>query len=392
MTQSPDAPSPGTDRRDPSLDVLRGGAMLFGVVLHSIIPYLINPLPHLLWPVRAPAAWTFDALYWWIHGFRVQMFFLIAGIFAIRSVRSLGTRAFVEHRIRRLGLPLLAAQILVVGALMYPIWALGWICDGLALPKHLWHFRFRHGMQQDLFGYAHLWFIAYLLLYSLLLALLMGRGRDGGVRRGGADVDRRGSAWWFVGLFGATAAWLYVDPRCLLEFHNWFLPRGSELVYHGMFFGAGVWLGDHPATILVIRRWWWLALGCSQAIFPWYFEAIVRWEGAGHVVPAMLAAAYGWTSVLGWLGFAGACVTRTWPVMEYLSRRAYWLYLIHPPLVGLMQIYLNLCELPAWAKATLVFLCASSVGLLMRGPCLEAAGAVERWWRRWRSRSASSRS
>jgi glucan biosynthesis protein C len=369
--------------------------MLFGVLLHSIIPYMVNPVPHLLWPVRAPAAWTFDAVYWWIHGFRVQMFFLIAGIFAIRSIRSTGVRAFVEHRIRRLGLPLLAAQILVVGALMYPIWVLGWVCDGLALPKHLWHFRFKYGMQQDLFGYAHLWFIAYLLLYSLLLALLLAlllsRGRA--LREAGevgAESARRGSAWWLLGLFAATAAWLYWDPRCLLEFHNWFLPRGSELVYHGLFFGAGVWLGEHPALFSVIRRWWWLALGCSQAIFPWYFEAIIGWDGAGHVGPAVLAAAYGWTSVLGWLGCAGACVTRTGPVMDYLSRRAYWLYLIHPPLVGLMQIYLNLYELPAWAKAALVFVGASSVGLLLRGPCLEVVGGLERWWRRSRSARAGS--
>lgn len=379
MTHAAKATPVAAERRDPSLDVLRGGAMLVGVLLHSIIPYMMNPVPHLLWPVRAPQSWTFDLLYWWIHGFRVQLFFLIAGIFAIRSIRSWGVRPFVEHRWRRLGWPLVASLVLVVGALMYPIWVLGWVCDGLALPKHLWHFRFKHGMQQDLFGFAHLWFIAYLLVYSMVLAVLMARNRGAAVA-GHAVTAKSGAAWWILPLVGVTGAWLYVDPRCLLEFHNWFVPRGSELVYHAMFFGVGAWLGDHPATGAVIRRWWWVALGASQAIFPWYFEAIVRWEGAGQAMPAMLAAAYGWLSVLGWLGFAGVWVSRTGPVAEYLSRRAYWLYLIHPPLVGLIQITLNLYDLPPWFTALVVFIGATTIGLLLRTPCLELARALARWW------------
>lgn len=65
-----------------ALDALRGIAMLLGVVLHSSISYMEQRMPDLLWAVQdSSRSAVFDWLFWWLHGFRLPLFFVIAGFF-----------------------------------------------------------------------------------------------------------------------------------------------------------------------------------------------------------------------------------------------------------------------------------------------------------------------
>lgn len=364
---------PASARRFPALDAVRAVAMLLGVGLHALIPYMERPVPHLLWPVREPGGLAFDAIYWWIHGFRVQLFFLISGVLAAASLAKIGPAAFARLRLRRLGVPLVVGAVVVVAGVMYPVWAWGWIESGLAEPKNVLHIRFAHGMQADLYGLAHLWFLEYLLIYCVLLAagrrLLGARGR---VEM--AAAPSRSSPWRpaavVTGLVAATGGWLAFDPRCLIEFHNWFLPRSSEFVYHGLFFAGGVagwsWSGGEQA----LRRWWWAPLAMSQAIFPWYLREASTWSGPGDLQASTFAACYGWTSVLGWLGLALRLADRSGPVMRLLASRAFWLYVVHPPIVGAVQVVLYGVAVPAWVKLAAAFAVAVAVGLATCDPFL----------------------
>ena len=355
--------------------------MLFGVALHALIPYMERPVPHLLWPVREPGGFAFDAIYWWIHGFRVQLFFLISGVLAAASIAKVGPAIFARQRLSRLGVPLLVASVVVVAGLMYPVWAWGWVESGLAEPKHILHVRFSHGMQADLYGLAHLWFLEYLLVYCLLLAAT----KAFLARRAGPPPeasDGWASAWRpaaiIVTFVAATGGWLMFDPRCLIEFHNWFLPRASELVYHGLFFAAGVAGWSWKGAADVIGRWWWGPLLLAQAIFPSYLREATAWTGPGDVSAAALAACYGWASAIGWLGLAVRVVRRVGPVMHALSARAFWLYLVHPPLVGVVQVMMFEQQLPAWAKFLASFAVATAVGLITYGPAARLAAGFTR--------------
>ena len=355
--------------------------MLLGVALHALIPYMEQPVPHLLWPVREPGGHAFDGLYWWIHGFRVQLFFLISGMLAAASIAKVGPALFARQRLNRLGVPLLMASIVVVAGLMYPVWAWGWVESGLAEPKHIVHVRFSHGMQADLYGLAHLWFLEYLLLYCLLLAAarrFLSRSGPPSGRRPARTIDARRLSAVIMALVAATGGWLMLDPRCLIEFHNWFLPRASEFIYHGLFFAAGVAGWSWQGTADVIGRWWWGPLLAAQAIFPWYLREMTTWSGPGDGWAAALAACYGWASVIGWLGLAVRVVNRAGPVMQFLSTRAFWLYLVHPPLVGVVQVLLFEQPLPSGLKFLTAFAVATAVGLTTYGP---AARLMARFWR-----------
>jgi hypothetical protein len=154
----------------------------------------------------------------------------------------------------------------------------------------------------------------------------------------------------------------------MIEFHNWVLPRASEFVHHGMFFAAGVAGWSWRRSLAPLGGWWWAPLLSSQAIFPWYLREVSSWSGPGDPAPAVLAACYGWASTLGWLGLALRVVHEAGPVIRFLSARAFWLYLVHPPLVGAVQVLMYEQPVAAWVKFIASFAAAAAVGMLAHGP------------------------
>ena len=113
-------PPGGTRRHD--LDALRAIAMLLGLVLHAMISFLPGDG---FWAVsdsqsRAYFGVILDA----IHGFRMPLFFFLSGYFTMMLYRRRGLRSLLEHRTRRILLPLLVAWMTVVPAMrLVSAWA-----------------------------------------------------------------------------------------------------------------------------------------------------------------------------------------------------------------------------------------------------------------------------
>jgi glucan biosynthesis protein C len=338
-----------------SLDALRAGAMLLGVLLHSIVPYLRDPVPHLLWAVReTDGGWWLDGLYWWIHGFRVPLFFFVAGLLAPRSLARRGAWDFARQRLIRLGLPLVVAMFTVVMPAMYLVWSWGWVRSGLAKPANILHVRFEHGIQQDLYGFAHLWFLQYLLIYSLIAAAVCGLLRTPTWLR--VLIGRAPPIALVVLLAVPTSIIIAADPRPLTEFHNWFWPRGAEFVYHGWFYVAG-WLVSGS-----VARWSGKGLTLGAGVLAgvaFIIIAAALYEGR-----APSGAMRGFdveraaTSFFTW-GMIAVCISwglrrspaRAGGVVQYFADRAYWIYVLHPPIVGVVQVLLFGVAVPLWLKA-----------------------------------------
>src|SRR5262245_17392758 len=130
-------PSPAANppTRAHFLDALRAVGMLLVIMLHAAVPYLVEPMPRLLWSTRdrSPSP-TVDALFWWDECFVMPLFFVIAGFAAAESYRARGGRAFLVQRTRRLLVPLLVGGAVILPVTFY-IWAVGWVLDG----RYPWH-------------------------------------------------------------------------------------------------------------------------------------------------------------------------------------------------------------------------------------------------------------
>lgn len=92
------------------LDALRAIAMLLGIALHGAASFI----PDTSWLVQDRQSGEAFALFLIaVHGFRMPVFFLLSGFFTAMLWRRRGLRALLQHRFRRVFLPLLLGMIIV---------------------------------------------------------------------------------------------------------------------------------------------------------------------------------------------------------------------------------------------------------------------------------------
>ncbi|NBS32431.1 MAG: hypothetical protein EBS83_06430 [Planctomycetia bacterium] len=103
-------PAGGSLPRRGDLDALRSVAMLLGVFLHASLAYFPYP-----WPVQDTEQVPFLPLaYAVIHGFRMQLFFLLSGFFTMLLLRRRGLRPLLTQRALRILLPLVLAAATIL--------------------------------------------------------------------------------------------------------------------------------------------------------------------------------------------------------------------------------------------------------------------------------------
>ena len=92
------AAAPGDSARIHYLDNLRALAMLLGVYLHGALAYA-EPSRSVWIATNPQGSVAIDASIWWIHLFRMGLFFLLSGYFAKLVIQRKGLRTVpVESR------------------------------------------------------------------------------------------------------------------------------------------------------------------------------------------------------------------------------------------------------------------------------------------------------
>ena len=108
------------------LDALRGFAMLLGIVLHAAMSFLGG-----VWAVNDIRAGS--EFFWWrvlgIHGFRMQLFFLLSGFFTSMVWKKRGLNELVWHRFKRIFLPLLICFVTII-----PL--MNWVSEEAAVSEY----------------------------------------------------------------------------------------------------------------------------------------------------------------------------------------------------------------------------------------------------------------
>lgn len=117
-TESATTPTSPFDRRH-DLDALRAVAMLLGIVLHAALSFA--PIP---WTVQDSQQSSFYyVLFSCIHGFRMPLFFMLSGFFTAMLWRKRGLASLVQHRFKRIFLPLVIGCFTIIPAM----WAVGYL-------------------------------------------------------------------------------------------------------------------------------------------------------------------------------------------------------------------------------------------------------------------------
>ncbi len=298
---------PDVTGRIAGLDALRAGLAVLVVMLHASMPYMLSPFPGLAWPVHdaAPSA-VIDAIGWWSDSLVMPTFLLLAGFSAAQLMHQKGPRRFLNHRVKRILVPLVCGMIVLLPIELY-LWIAAWVGQGEIAFVKLKSLKLDPPHGNHLWGLSHLWFLQYLFLYSLVawcVVRVLRRDRpslspadcsatrmpstSGGEGQGeGAEQDvriyaphpgplphdetvtriqnslvgereylipltppthscrttKRGGAWLVTLLGGLLAGSIMcVSPRVLIGFQHGWWPHPANFACFGLIFAAGWWL------------------------------------------------------------------------------------------------------------------------------------------------------
>lgn len=343
--------------RQIALDNLRALAMLAGVVFHAALAH--SPMVQPFFPTAdASQAPGLDLLLWPLHLVRMPLFFMLAGIFARRSLARHGMGGLMADRARRLLPPLLVGVPLMHGAMgvlltqavdhvQHPSPLLRWIRT--VQPS---------GPVEPPLGLGHLWFLYDLMLFIVLLwiaRLLLPEAIQALLKR----VPMR--AWAVVLPVAVGAALSQVSaPHPAPE---GLLPQPWALVAYGAYFGAGFLLASRIETLSALRVHG-VLLGAGIGACVVFLRLVpAPIAQAGWLVGVVSGAASAWTT-LGLLGAAQRWLRWDHPALRRLAEASFWIYLVHLPL--LLALQFAVMDWPAPWSVKLPLACAAvlAVGLV----------------------------
>jgi peptidoglycan/LPS O-acetylase OafA/YrhL len=341
-----------TSDRLHALDAVRAFALLLGVLFHAGFSFIPGMIPGIWAIVDSSPSRTVSVVLFTSHIFRMSLFFFIAGFFARMMFHRKGPRGFWADRSKRILIPMIVGW-----PLLFPAIALVWIW-GLtktfggevpAPPADL-------AAPPGAFPMTHLWFLYYLLILYVLVTLargvVVGIDRTGALRR---LVDRivRG-----VVQRGGAAVLLAVPVSMSLyarsDWVMWFgiptpdrsvIPEVTSLVAYGTAVAFG-WLVHRQADLLQVWQRQWrvnlaAALAATTACLAIAGMTPVLSPAAPGVERFAYAVCYGlavWGWVLGIVGVAGRFLSHESAVRRYVADSAYWIYLVHLPIVAAFQV------------------------------------------------------
>jgi peptidoglycan/LPS O-acetylase OafA/YrhL len=347
-------------RRRHDIDALRALAFAALILYHLGMLYVAE----WDWHIKSPV--TYDWLQLpmiAINRWRMDLIFLISGIAAAFLLRPGEAGGFAWRRTVRLLLPLVFGMLVIVPVQPY----VQGVANGLVEPGFgRFLARYFAGSQwppgafdgwEHGFTWNHLWYLAYLWIYTMTLALLARPlASPAGQRLRAAFARLRG---WKLLVLPAIPLFVYtitLQPRFddTGDFvHDWYRNAVYFTVFaYGFLLGrdAGLW-----QELVRLRRHA-LALA-AWCLLP--YVAVVRWM-PDEVSPATQAAiwavrnAYVWAALCAILGWSAHALDRPWRWLPWANESVYPWYVLHQSLIVLLAYWLIPLRLGAGLEALVV--------------------------------------
>lgn len=363
--------NPSSDRLH-GLDALRAFALLLGVLLHASVNFVMPPGA---WAVgtttpSAPLAW----LTYYLHSFRLEIFFLMAGFFGALVVRRRGATAYAWDRVRRILLVFVVA-VFPMRFVLSALWIAGGRATGwLQLPPLIewlpWYVLAAGALVLET-SLTHLWFLYYLFWISVLFLFLRWLAERFSTRL--TSMSALDPALEHAIAGRAAPIWLALAATPLLVMMQGvdvdtpdrsFLWHGPVLLLYGGIFSLGWWLFHHAALLDVFASRWrsTLILGIATSFGAGALVALRVGGGewaAQHPATLRWASSFGTSltmmlSVTGWTGGFVRWFAQPSPAIRYVADASYWIYIVHLPVVVALQVLLVRLAWPSWLQLPLV--------------------------------------
>ena len=346
------------------LDALRAFAMLLGIVLHAGMPLV----PWRSWSGDESAQVLFiDILMGSIHSFRMPLFFLLSGFFALMLLNRRGISGFFRHRMRRIALPFAVGYPVILMS-MIGAFIVGYIVIAIVDPELGKELEVKAESDEESGGFdlMHLWFLWYLMLFVGTFARMMKFVQA--IRISDElKVTLRESSMMTIPLlllipyiFMPREGTPEVDTYSLL---NWrmFTYYFGYFLFGALLFGQNTksgqplieWMGSGWKFLLPLA----LILLVASFALSEHTKSSVLW-----FVFCVVQTAACWCFCFGFIGLFNRYFSEGKYWIRYWSDASFFMYLMHLPVLVFMQAIVIPIPVPLIAKFLL--LCLLTTGTL----------------------------
>jgi len=330
--------SPVSRRHD--IDALRFLVFSLLIVYHTALLYLQGSDFHMH---SSYATDSLNMVLVFLNRWRMEIVFIVSGVScAMMSQPSRG--AFLWRRVKRLLLPLLFGMAIIIPLQPY--------CEGVSkglveagygqfllhyFGGYAWPAGAFSGWQYG-FTWNHLWYLVYLLLYTVVLVALQPL-----LDRMQA-VFRRLRGWRLLVLpaLPTLAAMVFLKmryPETHALVHDWY----AHAIYFTMFL-YGWWLGNGKGlwTELARLRWHTLVLGlCTFAVYIFFdnihSEHLLTWASLGSWPMRNL---YMWLAICTILGWSHTLLNQPFAWLPWARQAVFPWYILHQSAIILLAYWL----------------------------------------------------
>jgi fucose 4-O-acetylase-like acetyltransferase len=313
-----------TTARRPDIDNLRSAATFLLLAFHSAKVFDYSPFYHVK---NAASFQGFDVFTDFLYQWHMPMFFVLAGWSMAAAIQRRTPEQIRRERLKKLGIPLL------VFGLTECVWV-GWMEVRHAHDRTVAD----NGAPVHVFGvavtWAHLWFLAYLLTFSLLYLpqFAKAHARTDEPKVNGRTLVR------FTGVMIAIQLllrWAFPGQQNLVW--DW-----ANFLYYSAFFIGGFYVGRFASVARLVDEHYVVMLrigllACVAQLPFWLrivtVESPADW--AGYLVVETLCAIAGVGLIVGILGWARRHFAGDGRLHVWARDRSFGVYLLHQAFVVL---------------------------------------------------------
>ncbi len=329
--------------RRPDIDWLR----IFAVVL--LVPYhaalIFNPDPNsIVYVPKQAIDPILVAFVTFTHRWHMPLLFVLAGMSAWFALQRRTPKAFITERCQRLGIPFTFGVVVLIPLMLFLYM---WAITGTLVPLWDFYVGFFTRNPGDLSGYngtftpAHLWFILFLLVFSIaglafMLHILKVRHTNAPEVKTPVKVKLPIIVLLvpavLVTLTSALPAISDKNPFSYFCFFYCGFITASYPAYQGAIDRVAKWAFAFGVGTVVVDY-----LFFPNGLIPWSIEWIL--EGLSYNMGR-------WFLVVGILGFGHRYLNKERHMLSYLREAAYPFYILHMPMLTLVGIVLIQVSLP----------------------------------------------
>ncbi|NID13714.1 acyltransferase family protein [Fibrivirga algicola] len=342
---APSTPLPTVGRRH-DLDWLRIIAILTLFFYHTGMIYVSWG-----WHIKsAEHSLPMEVVMRWLHSWRMPLLFFISGAGTFFALQKRSYGAYARERVRRLFIPLVFGMFVIVPPQIYIEWLFRKRFAGSYLDFYpeVFHFQpYQDGGTGGAFSWHHLWFVAYLFLYSLLsIPAFRWLKSPGGQRftdRLGTLLTRPGGALWLVvplllndlllgGFFPDETHALINDWRYFME--NLLLFWGGYLLISR----RAYWqlIADQRRYFLTATL---ICTGFFYGVRALFANDILAYTAVTRTLYSFNNLGLTWFSVLITIGYGYRYLNRPHRWLPQLNAAVYPFYILHQTVIVLIGYY-----------------------------------------------------